>query len=108
MDRLRARARGDVRWHRGHVPAGRHGIAQSATWTAIFDQVPATGYGTASALWNLAYDSGFGVGAIGSGVLAAQLEYPGAFAITALVVVAALPLGWSSDRLGEPPTARRG
>ena len=34
------------------------GIAQNATFALMIDRAPACGYGTASALWNLAYDAG--------------------------------------------------
>jgi predicted MFS family arabinose efflux permease len=79
------------------------GMAQSATLNAMFDQVSTSGFGTVSGLWNLAYDSGFGAGAIAFGVLAAQTGYPGAFGVTALVIVAVLPLTWTSrTRVGAP------
>jgi MFS family permease len=64
------------------------GIAQSASLTMMFDRVPASGYGTASALWNLAYDGGYGAGAAGFGVLAVQTGYPVAFALTAALMFA--------------------
>ncbi|HEX5290737.1 MAG TPA: MFS transporter, partial [Streptosporangiaceae bacterium] len=36
------------------------GIAQNTTFALMLDRAPAGGYGTASALWNLAYDAGYG------------------------------------------------
>ena len=36
------------------------GITQNATFALMIDRAPASGYGTASALWNLAYDAGYG------------------------------------------------
>lgn len=68
------------------------GIAQNVTLSLMFARVPASGYGTASALWNLAYDSGYGLGAAGFGVLAVQTGYPAAFALTGVLVLAALAL----------------
>ena len=56
----------------------------------MFHRSTSAGYGTASALWNLAYDSGFGVGAAGFGMLAAHTGYPLSFAVTAGLVLAAL------------------
>lgn len=68
------------------------GVAQSASMATMFDAVPRSGYGTASALWNMAYDGGYGMGAAGCGIVAAQTGYPIAFALTALVVgIAILP-----------------
>ena len=66
------------------------GTAQSATLNLMFSRVPESGYGTASALWNLAYDTGVGVGAAGFGLVAAQTGYPTAFGLTGVVVLAAL------------------
>ena len=62
------------------------GVAQNASMATMFDAVPRSGYGTASALWNMAYDGGYGLGAAGCGIVAAQTGYPIAFALTALVV----------------------
>jgi hypothetical protein len=36
------------------------GVAQNATLSLMFERVSKSGYGTASALWNLAYDAGWG------------------------------------------------
>lgn len=66
------------------------GIVQNATLTLMYARVPASSYGTASALWNLAYDAGMGVGAAGFGVLAGLTGYPWAFAATAALMLIAL------------------
>ena len=58
----------------------------------MFERVSPARYGTASALWNLAYDGGFGLGAAGFGMVAAQTGYPVGFAITAAVMLAALTI----------------
>jgi len=68
------------------------GIAQNASLASMFGRAGGPAYGAVSALWNLAYDAGFGAGAAGCGVLAARLGYPAAFALTAVVMVATLPL----------------
>ncbi len=67
------------------------GVTQNASLTLMYDRVPESGYSAASALWNLAYDGGMGVGAAGFGVLAAHTGYPAAFALTAAVLPAVLP-----------------
>ncbi|MFE2532038.1 MFS transporter, partial [Streptomyces sp. NPDC059371] len=68
------------------------GIAQNATLSLMYARVPASDYGTVSALWNLAYDGGMGVGALGFGALAAPVGYAAAFAVTgALMLVALVP-----------------
>jgi hypothetical protein len=78
----------------------------------MFDRVSASGYGAVSALWNLAYDAGMGFGAAGFGVLAGHTSYPAAFALTSLLMLAALaPARYDrTHRGGRLPasTARRG
>jgi MFS family permease len=66
------------------------GIAQNVTFTVMIDRAPGSGYGTASALWNLAYDAGYGTGPIVFGVFVAHTGYPAAFALTGLLILAAL------------------
>jgi predicted MFS family arabinose efflux permease len=70
------------------------GVAQNVTLTLMFDRVPPSGYGTVSAMWNLAYDAGLGLGAAGFGVVAAQTGYAVAFALTAAVMLVALTPAW--------------
>ncbi|MEU6173999.1 MFS transporter [Streptantibioticus parmotrematis] len=66
------------------------GVAQNATLTLMYARVPAAGYGTVSALWNVAYDAGMGLGAVVFGRLAARTGYPWAFGLTAVVMLGAL------------------
>jgi predicted MFS family arabinose efflux permease len=66
------------------------GMTQNASQTLMYEGVPESGYGAVSAVWNLAYDGGMGLGAAGFGVLAAGTGYPGAFALTAVVPLLAL------------------
>ncbi|MFV8187018.1 MFS transporter [Streptomyces sp. AF1B] len=65
------------------------GITQNATLALMYARVSASSYGTVSALWNLAYDGGMGVGAAGFGVLAGLSGYPWAFAVTAVLMLGA-------------------
>jgi predicted MFS family arabinose efflux permease len=60
----------------------------------MFERVAPEGYDMVSAVWNLAYDAGMGVGAAGFGLLAGRTGYPGAFAIVAGLIVAALSPVW--------------
>ncbi|HEY1343573.1 MAG TPA: MFS transporter [Streptosporangiaceae bacterium] len=66
------------------------GISQNATFALMIDRAPVSGYGTASALWNLAYDAGYGVGPAVFGVFVACTGYPAAFALTGMLMLAAL------------------
>jgi MFS family permease len=67
------------------------GIVQNATLALMIDRMPASGLGTASALWNLAYDAGYGAGPVLFGLFVGHTGYPAAFALTGLLVLAALP-----------------
>jgi predicted MFS family arabinose efflux permease len=58
----------------------------------MFDRVPASGYGAVSAVWNLAYDAGMGLGAAGFGLLIGPVGYAAGFALTACVLLTSLPL----------------
>ena len=68
------------------------GISQNATFALMIDRMPPSGLGTASALWNLAYDAGYGAGPILFGLLVNHTGYPAAFALTAALMLAALPV----------------
>jgi predicted MFS family arabinose efflux permease len=82
------------------------GIAQNATLSLMYARVQASGYGTVSALWNLAYDGGMGVGALGFGALAAPVGYPAAFTVTGvLMLVALVP---ASGTCVPPPLGNEG
>ncbi|KMS79349.1 MFS transporter [Streptomyces regensis] len=70
------------------------GITQSATLTLMYSRVPASGYGTVSALWNVAYDAGMGIGAVGFGAMAGLTGYPCAFVLTALMMLTAVVPAW--------------
>ena len=76
------------------------GVAQNASLTAMFRAVPRSEYDAASAVWNLAYDAGLGLGGAGFGVLAAGTGYPGGFVIAAAVLLLAPLAVWRSRHLG--------
>ncbi|MEP7025578.1 MAG: MFS transporter [Actinomycetota bacterium] len=66
------------------------GIIQNVTFALMIDRTPVSGYGTASALWNLAYDAGYGAGPAMFGLFVVATGYPAAFALTGLLILAAL------------------
>jgi MFS family permease len=68
------------------------GVIQNATFTLMIDRMPASGFGTASAVWNLAYDAGYGAGPAAFGLLVGHTGYPAAFAMTAALMLAAIPV----------------
>ena len=66
------------------------GICQTSTLAQMMERVPPSGYGMVSALWNMAYDLGYGVGPAAFGLFVTRTGYPAAFAITAVVILIAL------------------
>jgi predicted MFS family arabinose efflux permease len=56
----------------------------------------------ASALWNLAYDAGYGAGPAMFGLFSARTGYPAAFALTGVLVLAALPAALTYRRRVAP------
>src|SRR5262245_7740682 len=83
------------------------GIGQNATFALMIGRMPASGLGTASALWNLAYDAGYGAGPALFGLLVNHTGYPAAFALTAVLMLAALPAARREHSAGtnRPPRA---
>jgi predicted MFS family arabinose efflux permease len=77
------------------------GILQNATFTLMVDRMPASGVGTASALWSLAYDAGYGAGPAVFGLAVGHTGYPAAFALTGVLMLAAVPIA----RRERPPRA---
>ena len=67
------------------------GVCQNATFTLMIDRMPPAAAGTASALWNLAYDAGYGAGPAAFGLFVGHIGYPAAFALTGALMLAALP-----------------
>ena len=66
------------------------GAAQNLTLAMMYDRVAKSRYGQVSALWNLAYDGGWGLGAIIFGAVVAGTGYSLAFGLTAAVVATAI------------------
>ncbi len=66
------------------------GVMQSATFAVMLERAPGGGHGGVSALWNLAYDLGYGLGPLAFAAVVGTSGYPAAFALTGLVVLAGL------------------
>ncbi len=65
------------------------GALQNATLVVMFDRAES---GSASAVWNIAYDAGNGIGSVGFGILVGSWGYSVTFGIAAAVIVASAPL----------------
>jgi MFS family permease len=70
------------------------GAAQNVYLALMFERAPRPAFGRVSALWNLAYDGGMGLGAVGFGIVAGPAGYAGGFALTAALVAAVLLPAW--------------
>ena len=62
------------------------GVAQNASISLMFRSVPESAYDTASAVWNIAYDAGMGVGAAAFGLLVGITGFAAGFALAAALI----------------------
>jgi predicted MFS family arabinose efflux permease len=68
------------------------GIAQNSSLTLLYERVLPSQFDSVSAIWNLAYDSGLGLGAALFGVLANWTGYSVAFALTGVLMLVTVAL----------------
>jgi MFS family permease len=78
------------------------GVIENATFALLIEQMPEA---SASALWNLAYDAGYGGGPAVFGLICGRTGYPAAFALTGALILAAVPLA-SRERKAAASVAR--
>ncbi len=64
------------------------GVIENATFAQLIDQLPEA---KASALWNFAYDAGYGAGPAIFGLICVRTGYPTAFALAGALILAAVP-----------------
>jgi MFS family permease len=64
------------------------GVLENATFALLIEQLPEA---NASALWNFAYDAGYGAGPTVFGPICVRTGYPAAFALTGALILAAIP-----------------
>lgn len=69
-----------------------YGGLQNLTLLLSLSVVRPAQYGTASAVWNMGFDAGTGVGSVLVGALAAGFSFPTALLVTAGISLATLPL----------------
>ncbi|MGH3472686.1 MAG: MFS transporter, partial [Nocardioidaceae bacterium] len=69
-----------------------YGSIQNLTLVAAFARVDRAGYASASAVWNIGFDAGTGLGAVALGVIASVSTFTVGFVALALAAVAAIPL----------------
>ncbi|MHA6801018.1 MFS transporter [Bounagaea algeriensis] len=76
------------------------GAVQNITLVLMFERAQS---GAASAVWNIAYDAGNGLGSVGFGALLSAVSYPSAFGLAAAAVVLCAPVAL----FGRARSARR-
>jgi MFS family permease len=77
------------------------GVLENTTFALLIEQLPET---KASALWNFAYDAGYGAGPAVFGLFAARTGYPAAFALTGILVLAVLPAAMRERKAADGTT----
>jgi MFS family permease len=73
------------------------GVIENATFALLIEQLPEA---KASALWNFAYDAGYGAGPAVFGLICVRTGYPAAFALTGVLILAAVPIAWRERKNG--------
>jgi MFS family permease len=85
-----------------------YGGLQNLTLVVAFEQVPRRHYGLASAVWNVGFDLGTGLGSVLVGLLAAGWGFRDALLVTAALSAATLPLALRRQRVTTPETSSQG
>lgn len=80
---------------------GGFGAVQNEALLSMFYRLPRSKVSEASAVWNMAFDAGTGLGSFIFGAVAAQLAYSGAFGAGALVVALGLAVTLSDAVMGR-------
>ena len=75
------------------------GVIENATFALLIEQLPEA---KASALWNLAYDAGYGAGPALFGLICVSTGYPAAFALTGVLILATLPAALRERKAAIP------
>lgn len=65
------------------------GVIENATFALLIEQLPEA---KASALWNFAYDAGYGAGPAVFGLICVRTGYPAGFALTGALILAVIPV----------------
>jgi predicted MFS family arabinose efflux permease len=77
------------------------GLVQNDSLVALFGLAGPSGFGRASAAWNVAYDAGTGLGALGLGVVAQLAGFRAAFGAAAVLLFLVVPLAGPRHRQGR-------
>ncbi|AZA13000.1 MFS transporter [Corynebacterium choanae] len=86
---------------------GGFGAVQNEALLMMFARLPRSRVTDASALWNMSYDGGTGIGAVALGVVAGSLAYAGMFGVAAGIIAFGLFSVWIDRQLGRHRIAER-
>ncbi|WP_304453660.1 MFS transporter [Nocardiopsis sp. YSL2] len=81
------------------------GAVQNETVMLMLNRAGPAGYGRASAVWNIGFDAGSGVGAMGMGLVIQLMGYGPAFALLAVLLAGVLPLALTGRERPAPAPA---
>jgi len=81
----------------GILFGGGFGMVQNEALLEMFHRLPRTKVSEASAIWNMAYDAGTGIGSFVLGFVAARAAYSGAYTVAAAIVAVGI-LATAVDR----------
>ena len=71
------------------------GAIQNETLLLLFGSLPRTRLSDGSAIWNMAFDGGTGVGSLILGVVAVRVDYPETFVVATFLVGVGLAIVWA-------------
>ncbi|WP_257158494.1 MFS transporter [Corynebacterium cystitidis] len=80
---------------------GAFGAVQNESLLSMFHRLPRSQLSNASAVWNIFFDGGTGLGSTVFGVVVAASGYPGAFAAGALVIIIGIGMTVLDRALGR-------
>lgn len=87
---------------------GGFGAIQNEALLAMFNRLPRSKVSEASALWNMSYDTGTGMGSFVLGIVAARAAYQDAFIVGAGLVVVGLMISYADAVMGRHRIAEYG
>ncbi|MGP6172858.1 MFS transporter [Corynebacterium sp. A21] len=80
---------------------GGFGMVQNEALLTMFLRLPRSKVSEASAIWNISYDAGTGLGSFVLGAVAAQLAYQGAFGVGAAIALVGVVLTVADRLVGK-------
>ena len=85
-----------------------YGGLQNLTLVVAFQSVERPHYGSASAVWNIGFDAGTGLGSVVIGMIAAGASFSTAMLAGGALSLLTLPLALRRSGTGRPGTGRPG